>query len=94
MGTAKAATDVVVRYFAVALATGAITVNTISPGWTEDSVLNSLPDVFQTGLREGRLPGWARMSQRGKSAFCLGNVAEHYVTLFGRARCAQSDRPA
>jgi NAD(P)-dependent dehydrogenase (short-subunit alcohol dehydrogenase family) len=32
-----------VCYFAVALAKRGITVNAISPGWTEDSVLNSLP---------------------------------------------------
>jgi enoyl-[acyl-carrier protein] reductase III len=52
MGAAKAALEVLVRYFAVALARQGITVNTISPGWVEDSVLNSLPEAFQTGLRE------------------------------------------
>src|SRR5712692_7726569 len=41
MGAAKAAMEVLVRYFAVALARQGITVNTISPGWIEDSVLNS-----------------------------------------------------
>src|SRR3954453_17018 len=50
MGAAKAAMEVLVRYFAVALAPRGITVNTISPGWIEDSVLNSLPEVFQNGL--------------------------------------------
>ena len=43
MGSAKAALESLVRYFAVALAKRRITVNAISPGWTEDSVLNSLP---------------------------------------------------
>ena len=43
--------EVLVRYFAVALAGRNITVNSISPGWVDDSVLKSLPEVFQTGLR-------------------------------------------
>ncbi len=47
MGAAKAAMESLVRYFAVALAKQGITVNAISPGWTEDSVLNSLPEVVQ-----------------------------------------------
>ena len=37
MGAAKAAMEVPVRYFAVALASRGITVNTISPGWVEDT---------------------------------------------------------
>jgi enoyl-[acyl-carrier protein] reductase III len=44
MGSAKAALESLVRYFAVAVARRGITVNAISPGWTEDSVLNTLPD--------------------------------------------------
>ncbi len=44
MGSAKAAMEASVRYFAVALAKRGITVNAVSPGLTEDSVLNSLPD--------------------------------------------------
>jgi len=50
MGAAKAAMESLVRYFAVALAKRGITVNAISPGWTEDSVLNSLPDPVQDAL--------------------------------------------
>jgi NAD(P)-dependent dehydrogenase (short-subunit alcohol dehydrogenase family) len=42
MGAAKAALEVLCRYFAVALAPRQITVNAISPGWTEDSVFNTL----------------------------------------------------
>ena len=38
MGSAKAALESLVRYFAVALAKQGITVNAISPGWTEDSI--------------------------------------------------------
>src|SRR5207237_9679817 len=41
MGAAKAAMESLVRYFAVALAERDITVNSISPGWVEDSVLRS-----------------------------------------------------
>jgi NAD(P)-dependent dehydrogenase (short-subunit alcohol dehydrogenase family) len=44
MGSAKAAMESACRYFAVALAKRGITVNAVSPGLTEDSVLNSLPD--------------------------------------------------
>jgi len=47
MGSAKAALESLVRYFGVALAKRGITVNAISPGWTEDSVLNSLPQQVQ-----------------------------------------------
>ena len=65
MGAAKAAMEVLVRYFAVALASRGITVNTISPGWVEDSVLNSLPEAFQTGVREWQERGWTPMGRLG-----------------------------
>ena len=65
MGAAKAAMEVLVRYFAVALADRGITVNTISPGWIEDSVLNSLPEAFQVGLREWQERGWTPMGRLG-----------------------------
>ena len=65
MGAAKAAMEVLVRYFAVALAGRGITVNTISPGWVEDSVLNSLPQDFQTSLREWQERGWTPMGRLG-----------------------------
>jgi len=73
MGAAKAAMEVLVRYFAVALASRAITVNTISPGWVEDSVLNSLPEAFQTGLREWQERGWTPMGRLGTPAD-IGNA--------------------
>ncbi len=60
------AMEVLVRYFAVALASRGITVNTISPGWVEDSVLNSLPEVFQTGLRDWQERGWTPMGRLGR----------------------------
>jgi enoyl-[acyl-carrier protein] reductase III len=47
MGSAKVAMESLCRYFAVALATRGITVNSISPGWIEDSVLNTLPPQAQ-----------------------------------------------
>jgi enoyl-[acyl-carrier protein] reductase III len=77
MGAAKAAMEVLVRYFAVALANRGITVNTISPGWIEDSVLNSLPQVFQDGLREWQERGWTPMGRLGTPAD-IGNA----VSLF------------
>ena len=40
-------------------------VNTISPGWVEDSVLNSLPEVFQTGVRDWQEKGWTPMGRLG-----------------------------
>jgi NAD(P)-dependent dehydrogenase (short-subunit alcohol dehydrogenase family) len=73
MGAAKSALEVLVRYFAVALARRGITVNTISPGWVEDSVLNSLPEAFQTGLREWQERGWTPMGRLGTPAD-IGNA--------------------
>lgn len=73
MGAAKASMEVLVRYFAVALASRGITVNTISPGWVEDSVLNSLPEVFQNGLREWQESGWTPMGRLGTPAD-IGNA--------------------
>lgn len=63
MGAAKAALETLVRYFAVTLARRGITVNAVSPGWTEDSVLNSLPAAAQTAIREWHLQGWTPMGR-------------------------------
>src|SRR4029077_1273660 len=52
MGSAKASLESLVRYFAVTLAPRGITVNAISPGWTEDSVLNTLPDQVHQLIRD------------------------------------------
>jgi NAD(P)-dependent dehydrogenase (short-subunit alcohol dehydrogenase family) len=65
MGSAKAALESLVRYFAVALAKRGITVNAISPGWTEDSVLNSLPAQVQTLIRNWHERGWTPMGRLG-----------------------------
>lgn len=77
MGSAKAALESLVRYFAVALAKRGITVNAISPGWTEDSVLNSLPDPVQDLIRNWHKGGWTPMRRLGTPED-IGNV----VSLF------------
>jgi len=73
MGAAKAALETLVRYFAVTLARRGITVNAVSPGWTEDSVLNSLPAAAQTAIREWHLQGWTPMGRLGTPED-VGNV--------------------
>jgi NAD(P)-dependent dehydrogenase (short-subunit alcohol dehydrogenase family) len=73
MGSAKAALESLVRYFAVALGGRGITVNAISPGWTEDSVLNSLPEQAQDVIRAWHERGWTPMRRLGTPAD-IGNV--------------------
>ncbi|MEX2111333.1 MAG: SDR family oxidoreductase [Gemmatimonadaceae bacterium] len=68
MGSAKAALESLVRYFGVALAKRGITVNAISPGWTEDSVLNTLPQEAQDLLRNWHTKGWTPMGRLGTPA--------------------------
>jgi NAD(P)-dependent dehydrogenase (short-subunit alcohol dehydrogenase family) len=77
MGSAKAALESLVRYFAVALAKRGITVNAISPGWTEDSVLNTLPEEVQKLIRGWHTRGWTPMGRLGTPED-IGNV----VALF------------
>jgi NAD(P)-dependent dehydrogenase (short-subunit alcohol dehydrogenase family) len=73
MGAAKSALEALVRYFAVALAPRRITVNTISPGWIEDSVLNTLPDPVVQMIRDYHQSGWTPMRRLGTPAD-IGNV--------------------
>jgi len=73
MGSAKAAMESLVRYFGVALARRGITVNAVSPGFTEDSVLNSLPEAAQEMVREWHGQGWTPMGRLGTPAD-IGNV--------------------
>ena len=73
MGAAKAALETLVRYFAVTFAQRGITVNAVSPGWTEDSVLNSLPPAAQTAIRDWHARGWTPMRRLGTPAD-IGNV--------------------
>ena len=63
MGSAKAALESLVRYFAVTLAKRGITVNAISPGWTEDSVMNTLPEQAQNLIRNWHARGWTPMGR-------------------------------
>lgn len=73
MGAAKSALETLCRYFAVALAPRGITVNTISPGWIEDSVLNTLPDPVVAMIREHHRNGWTPMRRLGTPAD-IGNA--------------------
>ena len=73
MGSAKAALESLVRYFAVALAKRGITVNAISPGWTEKSVLNTLPTQAQELIRNWHARGWTPMGRLGTPED-IGNV--------------------
>jgi len=79
MGSAKAALESLVRYLAVALARRGITVNAISPGWTEDSVLNTLPPQAQDLLRNWHRRGWTPMGRLGTPAD-VGNVASLFCS--------------
>ena len=73
MGSGKAAMESLCRYFAVALAKRRITVNAISPGWIEDSVLNTLPPEAQQRIREWHEGGWIPMGHLGTPAD-IGNA--------------------
>ena len=70
MGSAKAALDSLVRYFAVALAPRDITVNGISPGGVfgpanvvEGGVLRVLPQEVQDAIRSWHEGGWTPMGR-------------------------------
>jgi enoyl-[acyl-carrier protein] reductase III len=68
MGAAKAALDSLARYFAVALGRRGITVNVVSPGATDDSVVGRLPtEVFQA-IKKWHESGWTPMGRVGTPA--------------------------
>src|SRR5712692_2117579 len=73
MGAAKAAMESLVRYFAVALAPRGITVNSVSPGLTDDSVLNSFPQAAVDTARAWHASGWTPMGRMGTPAD-IGNA--------------------
>src|SRR5437667_7753347 len=72
MGSAKAALESLVRYFAVALGPRGITVNSISPGGVfgpaniiEGGVLRILPPDVQDAIRAWHESGWTPMGRLG-----------------------------
>ena len=73
MGSAKAALESLVRYFAVALAPRGITVNSVSPGLTDDSVLQSFGDAAVDIARAWHGSGWTPMGRMGTPAD-IGNA--------------------
>src|SRR5438128_11919473 len=73
MGSAKAALESLVRYFAVTLAPRGITVNSVSPGLTDDSVLNSFPQAAVDTARTWHASGWTPMGRMGTPAD-IGNA--------------------
>ena len=73
MGSAKAAMESLMRYFAVTLAPRGITVNAVSPGLTEDSVFNGLPPEVQDATRAWHASGWTPMGRMGTPAD-IGNA--------------------
>jgi NAD(P)-dependent dehydrogenase (short-subunit alcohol dehydrogenase family) len=68
-----AALDALARYFAVALGRRGITVNVISPGATEDSVVSRLStEVFQA-IKTWHESGWTPLGRVGTPAD-IGNA--------------------
>jgi enoyl-[acyl-carrier protein] reductase III len=68
MGTAKAALETLVRYFAVALGPRGVTVNCVSPGFVlgqagtlDATVINSLPAEAQQAIKSWHESGWTPM---------------------------------
>ena len=82
MGAAKAAMEATMRYLAVALAPRRITVNTVSPSWTEDSVLTTLPTEVQELLAIGTTRAGRRWA-----------VWLHPPTSPTQSRCCAATRP-
>lgn len=68
MGSAKAALESLVRYFAVTLAKRGVTVNALTPGLTDDSVFNGLPQPVQDVTRAWHESGWTPMGRMGTPA--------------------------
>ena len=73
MGPAKAALEATLRYFAVSLATRGITVNAVSPGVIDDSVINSLPTAAYQAIKDWHQQGWSPMKRMGTPAD-IGNT--------------------
>lgn len=63
MGPAKAAMESLCRYLAWTYAKRGITVNMVSPGATDDSVFNTLPEAVLDSLRAWARDGWMPMGR-------------------------------
>ena len=68
MGASKAALDSLARYFAVALGKRGITVNVVSPGATDDSVVGRLPTEVFRSIKAWHEGGWTPMGRVGSPA--------------------------
>ena len=69
MGSAKAAMESISRYFAVALGRRGITVNTVSPGFSDAStVVGQTPQEWQDAMLAWAESGWTPMGRRGTPA--------------------------
>jgi NAD(P)-dependent dehydrogenase (short-subunit alcohol dehydrogenase family) len=85
MGSAKAALESLVRYFAIALGPRGITVNSVSPGLTDDRVLQSFGDTaadiaqvaWQRLDTDGPHGDAGRYRQRGLAAVLAGSGLDH-----------------
>ncbi|MBI3867381.1 MAG: SDR family oxidoreductase [Verrucomicrobia bacterium] len=76
MGSAKAAMDSISRYFAVALGRHGITVNTVSPGFSDAStVVGQTPQEWQDAMLKWAESGWTPMGRRGTPADVAGICA-------------------
>lgn len=73
MGASKAALDALARYFAVALGPRGITVNIISPGATDDSVVGRLPTEVFNAIKKWHENGWTPLGRIGTPAD-IGNA--------------------
>lgn len=104
MGAAKAALEAVCRYVAVAFADRGITVNVVSPGFTEDTFLNTLPEDTQNAVRAWHEDGWTPMGRLAKPEDIAGAVAllcsddaswitGQVITVDGGASLMNSDFP-
>jgi len=68
MGPAKSALEAMLRYFAVQLATKGITVNAVSPGLIDGSVIDSLPTQAYKAIVELNKGVWIPMKRIGTPA--------------------------
>ena len=73
MGAAKTTLNALARYYAVALAQRGVTVNIVSPGATDDSVLSGLPPEIFKMIKDWHVSGWTPMRRMGTPAD-IGNA--------------------